>query len=398
MSYFNELYGYTEAIPAVMNTHSHMLDEKYFADISLHKLFQYTYTSWQYSFLQDTQAERKRFIDTMCTNTYYRWMAKSIERLYNGGQTLSLNNWDDIDSRIRTAYVNPQHRFDILRGSCRYKSIVLDKYENPGHDLGHPKLMRPAFRCDMFLSGYLKEGCDQNKNCPFDYIGGYPDSLAEYVEQMKRVIKEKATSGSCCIKLAIAYERGLDFEPVSKETAAKAYLNPNITPSQIKAFGDYIMFCLAEAAAELSIPMQIHTGLGKLQNSGAIHLLPLIQSNPDTTFVLFHCGYPWTQDVLALVHNFRNVTVDLCWLPLISTTAASAFLKEALEVADTLRICWGCDTWTAEESFGALLAVRYVLAASLDNLCSQNAISSEQSRMIITNILYKNASAIYKLD
>ena len=37
-------------------------------------------------------------------------------------------------------------------------------------------------------------------------------------------------------------------------------------------------------------------------------------------------------------------------------------LHELIERATLDRIFWGCDTWTAEESFGALLAFRHVLA------------------------------------
>lgn len=72
-------------------------------------------------------------------------------------------------------------------------------------------------------------------------------------------------------------------------------------------------------------------------------------------------------DLLGLLHSYSNVYADLCWLPLISTSAAKRFLREALEIGGSNRILWGCDTWTSEESYGAVLAFRRVVSC----MCSR---------------------------
>jgi len=66
-----------------------------------------------------------------------------------------------------------------------------------------------------------------------------------------------------------------------------------------------------------------------------------------------------------LVDKYPNVFADLSWLPLITSQSATGMLHGLIERATLDRIFWGCDTWTAEESFGALLAFRHVLAATL---------------------------------
>ena len=81
------------------------------------------------------------------------------------------------------------------------------------------------------------------------------------------------------------------------------------------------------------------------------HHLPDDQfQNMGVKFLYDHSYCNWMDDLLGLLHSYSNVYADLCWLPLISTSAAERFLREALEIGGSNRILWGCDTWTSEES------------------------------------------------
>jgi len=123
----------------------------------------------------------------------------------------------------------------------------------------------------------------------------------------------------------------------------------------------------------------------------------VIEKNPDTKFVLFHGSFPWLEDVLALAHNFPNVYPDICWLPLISTSAAIRMVDELIEVGTTEKVCWGCDTWTSEESLGALLAARHVLSSSLAAKVKNGYLTMEDAKKIASRILYYNAKDLYRL-
>ncbi len=116
--------------------------------------------------------------------------------------------------------------------------------------------------------------------------------------------------------------------------------------------------------------MQIHTGMGQGRRTNALWLQEVIQSNPQTRFVLLHGSYPWVEDIPALVRLYPNVFADLCWLPLGSTRAGKFLLHELIENATSDKVMWGCDTWTAEESYGALLSLRFVLSSVLDEKVS----------------------------
>ncbi len=396
---YEKLYDYSGSLTEIMNTHSHFIPNYAGDAITLHQILQMTYISWISPVFPDTYEGRKAYIEKMSSNSYFRWMAKSVGELYGSGIPLTLENWDLIDANLRSAYLDKDNSVNILKNKCLYKAIILDKYENPGFDDSLPEIMTPTFRCDQFLCGYFIDGHDENKNYPYRTLGlaKCPGTIKEYVTAVSSKIAEMKKRGCVSIKIAIAYERDIFFEKTDLAQADIAFNNPDAKPLDIRAFGNFMMYRLCKIAAVNDMPVQIHTGLGKLERSNAIGLWQLIHNNPGTKFVLFHCGYPWMDDILGLLHNYKNVYPDLCWLPLISTSAAVRFLKEALEVGDSGRFCWGCDTWTAEESFGALLAVRHVLAKALSEMCEEDAITFEMATHLIYSILCTNAKNIYNI-
>ena len=115
--------------------------------------------------------------------------------------------------------------------------------------------------------------------------------------------------GACALKCAAAWDRGLDFRPAGRMQALQAWGVPEerLDETAKKQFQDYIMDILCDLAAQLGLPVQVHTGMGILTRCGAMELHSLIQRHPDTKFALLHCSYPWTQDVCALAQTCTNV-------------------------------------------------------------------------------------------
>lgn len=67
------------------------------------------------------------------------------------------------------------------------------------------------------------------------------------------------------------------------------------------------------------------------------HHLPDDQfQNMGVKFLYDHSYCNWMDDLLGLLHSYSNVYADLCWLPLISTSAAKRFLREALEIGGSI--------------------------------------------------------------
>lgn len=381
-----------------VNTHCHHLREPFFKEISLHKLLQMTYVSWIIRDPGDTDEGHQVYFSKMKANSYFYWWRRAVEDIYGDGRELTPETWGWFDEKVRQAYTERQDQdIKLLKQRCKYSAVLLDDYEDPGSDHGLPALMRPVFRCDMFLCGYSYGKTDENHNHAFDYFPARPDSIETYVAYTKSAITEAVQKGAVGLKIAIAYERSLEFVPGTYEKAKEAFGNESATDDQKKAFADYIMFKIAETAGQMGIPVQIHTGLGALSGSRAIGLRDLIALNPDTKFDLFHASYPWCDDVLGLAHNYPNVYVDLCWLPLISTSRSVHFLKEALELIESDRIIWGCDTWTGEESFGARMAVHQCMKEVFNSFIRDGVLSREDALSEGRQILSDNAAKLYRL-
>lgn len=382
----------------IVNTHSHHTDQQYFENVSLYKLMQITYMNWYSPPFSNDRQGREAFERRNALNTYYYWEKRGLEALYPVGRPFSADTWELYDAEIKKAYQEKDYSIRGLKELCGYDAVILDDPFIPGNDKKHPELFRPAFRCDMFLYGYTPESPDPFQNQAYRFFEREkPSTLEEYILCMGSAVKKKKGEGCVALKIAVAYQRGLDFINTDVQRARKAFGNAQPSPEEIRDFQDYVMYSLARIAGELDIPLQIHTGLGQLKKTNPMELHPLIAANPSTKFVLLHCGFPWKDDLLALLHNHSNVYPDLSWLPLLSTAYAETFLREALEVGDAYRLCWGCDTWTLEESMGARLAVEEVLTEVLAKMVKDNRISEGQAIKMIENILRENAKSLYHI-
>ena len=112
---------------------------------------------------------------------------------------------------------------------------------------------------------------------------------------------------------------------------------------------------------------------------------------------MFHGSFPWTDDALALIHNFPNIYADICWLPSISTSTAVYFIKQLLETGKADAITWGCDSWTIIESFGAYLAGRHAVAKALSDLIEDNFLTVQEGKELSKKIFRENAKMLYHI-
>jgi len=380
----------------IYSSHTHILSDEQLADTDLDFILKNSYLSWTCPLPENTLSARKEYITANKCNSYFRWLFEALYKIY--GVKVTAENFEELDMRIKKANKDSAFHLEILKKYCGFGRAVLDKADIPGYDNSHPDVFAPAYRINMFMDGYSRTAADYNDVRAYDHIESESiNTFDEYLEAMKSDIYERKKQGIVAIKNATAYERNQIYENTDKEKAAKAFDNPKATNEDIKNFGDYIMFKIAAMAGELNLAVQMHAGLGNIDNTRAIGMKKLIESNPNVKFSIFHAGYPWMSDVFALLHNLKNTYVDLCWLPLISTTEAKDFAKKALEVASAHRICWGCDTLTSEESFGAVLAMRNVLSDALTDMVLDGAMDLEYAKYIAHRILVDNPKELYNI-
>jgi len=394
------LQEFIEAQP-VVNTHSHQDLSLARGGLDLEKCFRNSYVAWCGVPWEATRASRARLLEKIRLNSYFVWLERALQALYGLSEPLSADNWEILSERLQAAHQQAGYWPNLLRERCRYESIVEDAYWDPGSDNGLPDLFTPTFRVNSFFFGYspLARDHDGNNALHIYREGQAVDAFDDYLAFVRDHIALKRRQGCVALKLPIAYDRGLDFEAVSQTRAEAAFqrLQSADSPADAKAFQDYLAYYVCEVAREYDLPLQIHTGMGKLERSNALWLKTLIQANPETRFVLLHCSSPWIEDTVALVRTYPNLYPDLAWLPQLTSEGARRMLHDLIEAGAAHKVGWGCDTWTPEESYGSLMAFRHVLATALAEKVESGYLSLASARDVARGILSENAREIYKL-
>ena len=391
-----KLYDYILSAKKI-NTHCHHMGHIFYSEIGLTEIFGSSYIAWCHERF-GTEEERQKLFDNISDRSYFIWLEKSLRQIYGIDERLTAETWDRFDCAIRQA--DRQDRsFSRLRSLCNYEHIIEDCYWNYGDNLGDRELFTPAFRINIFLNGYNWDYIDRDGCCVSKFIPEKCTDIDTYVQRLEEVIHKKHGEGCVALKCATAYERGLDFYPTTKERAEIALQKEPaaLTAENVADFQSYVFYKLCDIAAKEDIPFQIHTGLGQLENTRACNLTQAIKDHPDTKFVLFHLSFPYFDDVISLAHNHPNVYPDLCWVPLISYNLAIDAINKLLDTVNADKLCWGCDTWSVEESFGAIMAMAYSLSASLAKRVEDGMMDEARAFEVCRRIMYSNAKALYKL-
>lgn len=397
MSVFQELINYIDTI-SIIDTHCHKLPEKQGFPNGLKELVEHSYLGWCHRPWDDTEDTAAEFVRSLKHNSYFFWIEKGLQELLNTNQRLNEKTYPWFNKRLKEFSASIASDDEFLRKVCHYDKVILDGYWEPGTNLGNPGLYTPTYRINQFLFGYQTNVVDDNGNNPFLVYGWTEDmDFERYLNQIEEKIQEKIEQGCVALKSSLPYDRSIQFKERTYEEAEKGYHNKDASKEDIVAFQDYIYFHICKIAAKFDIPFQNHTGLGKLEGSNAMLLKEVISKNPKTRFVLFHGSFPWTDDALALIHNYSNVYADICWLPSISTSTAIYFLKQLLETGKADSITWGCDSWTIIESYSAYLAGRYVVAKALSELIEDEFMTLDEGKELAESIFRTNAKKIYNI-
>ena len=228
-------------------------------------------------------------------------------------------------------------------------------------------------------------------------------NLDDYTNLIDSVLNIFKRAGAVCIKSTLAYARTLEFEDVDYADA-NAVFNKTVALNEKdkKQLEDFIFHHIIQRAIALDLPIQIHTGYlaglrGKIDNGHPMKLVNLFIKYPQAKFMLFHGGYPWTGDFVALGKQFPNVYLDLVWLPQLSKTAAIRTLHEMLDAVPYNKILWGGDVSRIDDAVGSLELGKEVVATVLAERVEKGWMTEELAFDITHRIFHDNAIELFKL-
>jgi hypothetical protein len=395
---YHALYDLLETLP-VVSSHEHHATDDFQASLTLDGVLEKSYISWLEVPRGSDAASRADFLAQCRHNNFFVWMEKGIQRIYGLDGKITPDNWEDVSQRVSARHADPDAHIRILTDIGRYRRAVQDTYWEYGSDVGHPELFSPTMRTDMFVRCFHPDVRDHDDNNPFVHYPGAPaHNFDDYLDYLRSLFTGWREQGAVALKSASAYERSLAYDEADRATAAAVFgRRPAIvSPAERDAYESTMFDFFCRLAATFGVPFQVHTGMGQLSGSNPLAFEPTIVRHPDVHFVLFHAGYPWCSEAAGLAHSHNNISLDMVWAPIISTSAAVAALHEFIEVARSSdRIAWGSDTWTSEEAIGALLAWQHVVATVLSQKVEAGYFDMAEAEALAQKLMFRNAARIY---
>jgi uncharacterized protein len=234
-------------------------------------------------------------------------------------------------------------------------------------------------------------------------------SLDDLVKAMRTALHAYIAEGAAGVKIGLAYRRAIHFEKVAKADAERVFnriarhLGEGPSWEEARPLQDYMMHEVIRAAIERDLPIQIHTGLQEgnenlLANSNPILLTNLFIEYREAKFDIFHGGYPYMGELLALAKNFPNVYLDLCWLHIISPSAGARMLHEAIETVPANKIfAFGGDFIIPEGSYGHSVMARRVVSRVLTEKVEEGWLGEDEAVQLAHGILRDNAATLFRL-
>jgi len=261
-------------------------------------------------------------------------------------------------------------------------------------ELGDIVPARPVLRIERVAEDLLPES-----STPDALIGGV-------LEHIRKAVR----AGAVAVKTVLAYRTGLRIaaHPPSEvreafsqvKTSTKAGRRVRLTS---KPLLDTLVWEVCQAAGELRIPVQIHTGFGDadllLPDSNPAWLKPLFEDPAcrNATFVLLHC-HPYVRDAAWLASVYGNVYMDLSLtIPMTGHGAAEA-IAAALQLAPWSKVLLATDAHTLPERFwAAARLMRDALRKALAEMRSHGFLTDSDLEAATAALLAENARGVYRL-
>ena len=426
---FLELRETLDEIP-IFDTHEHFLDPAFLADgqNTLLRIFKNSYLAadcisagmdaswWQQGSIIHGPIDLDRhltispldvdqlmfYVDRVKNTAYARALFSGIRTLHNIDEELDPTTWETFSTIVQRNYEQGEW-FDSALESLGIRHVIWDSYFTIENPVPWSKLISLDFHTDDFIDYPWAHPVEGKSAAQIAKTWGVDvKSLKDLLQAIDTGFMRYKDRGAIAAKIGVAYRRSLRFDDASEEDANQAFnkLQKNYNESDTIVLGNYTVRHIIQRSIETGMVVQIHTGYqcGYLDQGRPTHLVNLIQEFPRAKFVLFHGGYPYSDEAGLLAKTFPNVYLDLCWMPLLSPSMTCMMLERWIDLVPQNKIMWGGDVWSVEDCCGAVLLFKDTLAKVLGNLIKSVGLPKGEAFKIAERIMYQNAIELFEID
>jgi len=275
--------------------------------------------------------------------------------------------------------------------------------------LGGDVAVHPLFRIEPVLAELFRTA------------SSFDELLSRFGEALEQAVQADGCVG---FKSIIAYVFGLRVEKIKESEARRAYTaasqsgqltksttekdwipNDGANIRDERILRNYLLWKAFEKSIELSVPFQLHTGIGDspfidVRAVNPLHLLEVIADEQlrEAEIVIVHSGYPYVREAGFLANNYPNVYIDLSEMIPFASIGGKDCILQLLEMAPVTKLMYGSDGFGVPEIFwiGGLVG-REALSRALQELVESRAIDEEYAHEMARLILHANAVRLYGL-
>lgn len=333
-------------------------------------------------------------------------------------------DWDTLMERARDwGTREPSYAYDQA-ARVAHTPVVLTDVPRIDRTLWDPKRYRQIMRIDAYVYPFHSGQTGALRGTEFQrFHGGFaavlraelardgmdapPPTFDAYIQFMDASLERRVREGVVGLKIASAYVRPIDFQPVDTAEAAATY-EALAAGREVdrRPFEDFVVRRCAQYAADHELPMQIHVGMGhpepgmRVTNSGPLLLETFlnIRSLNRLQVTLLHGGYPFSSQVASLVQTYGNVFLDFSWMPYLHHFYLRQKLTEWLEILPANKLLYGSDAGAPEFHVAAAHHARQALNEVLNDGHRRGVWSGRQVEWLAQRVLWDNAADLYGIE
>jgi len=370
-----------------------------------------TYTATDLVSAGMTAADRERIVDASAPlsqrwallkpfwrqaryGSYARAVYTTLRDLY-GAADLELSNFEEISARISQDFANPGIFERVLLNQCNI-DVVLTQ----GGYFRHARplflnVARPWDRMDFTPDGAFEQDAAA--------LGVELRNVDDLVPAMDAILRDHHAQGAVGFKsLAFAWRR-----PTATELKEAFARRPAPTPPDrpIGPLACLYVERMAVIAAELDIPVAVHTGAPwtnwlDFRSWEPTAIIPLLDACRETRFDLYHAGIPFSTQASMLPKVFPNAWHNLTWAHIISHELAMRCVAEWLDLVPLNKVIgFGGDYGnpTVALTYGHLAAARRNLARVLGYRVKGGSMGRDDAVAILQAWLSDNPRSLYRI-
>jgi uncharacterized protein len=332
---------------------------------------------------------------------FYRSLVLAFRDLFDfQADELTATNWLPLSDHIQQANERPDWYAEVLQRRANVALILRVQGDEPDPYLIERDLFAPLIRFDPWILATDPAARERVT----EQSGDAAHSLAGYLAALDAAFDVAVARGAAGVKSMLAYQRSLAHTRPAYEDIARLFAQKTLSEIEARAFEDFMIHEVAARAGRFGLPYQLHVGYGSWQHNitaqaNPLLLNPLIEAHRQTQFVLLHGGYPFVGELGTLAKNHPNVYIESGWLAYIAPAVYRRALGEWLDSVPMNKIlAFGADCLCIEQTYGALLLTRRLLAQTLAEKIEQEGWSMQLAEEVAKRLLSQNAVDLYRLD